>query len=42
MSFAYGVFDDAPNSVDDLERTVNETMQRVKIIKEAKKADLRA
>ena len=41
MSFAHGVFDDAPNSVDDLACTVNETMKRVKDIKEAKKTDLR-
>lgn len=42
MSFAYGVFDETPTSVDDLARTVSETMLRVKSIKEAKKANLRA
>lgn len=41
MSFAHGIFTDTPSSVDDLTCTVDETMQRVKDIKEVKKSDLR-
>lgn len=41
ISFAFGVFTDTPSSVEDLAKTVAETMRRVKSIKEAKGTDLR-
>jgi len=41
ISFAHGMFGSAPESVEDLAKTVAETMRRVKNIKEAKGTDLR-